>query len=133
MSDHSRVLAGTLLLSLVTVELGGLYVLGIVRGRFPATRFQERFSRAGHAHAGVLLVLSLVNLQYVELTELEGWWGWLARAGIPIAALLMPAGFFLASAGAERTRPNRFIVLLPLGGTVLAAGLLTTGIGLLAA
>ncbi|CAI9403008.1 hypothetical protein [Nocardioides sp. T2.26MG-1] len=133
MSDHSRVLAGVLLLSLVTVELGGLYVFSILSRRVPATPFQERFARAGHAHAGVLLILSLVNLLYVELIDLGGPWVWLARAGIPSAALLMPAGFFLAAAGAGRTRPNGFVVLLPVGGVVLAVGLLTTGVGLLTA
>jgi translation initiation factor IF-2 len=60
LSDESRILAGILLLSLVTVETGGLYMLKIVRGAADVTPFQEKFARAGHAHAGVLLVLALL-------------------------------------------------------------------------
>ena len=32
--------------------------------------------------------------------------GWVARHRIPIAAILMPAGFFFSSMGAGRTEPN---------------------------
>ena len=59
LSDESRILAGILLLSQVTVETGGLYLLAIVRGAAEVTPFQEKFARAGHAHAGILLVLVL--------------------------------------------------------------------------
>ena len=56
MSDESRVLAGILLLALVTVETGGLYMVKLVRGKADgAHRSSSAFARAGHAHAGVLL------------------------------------------------------------------------------
>ena len=133
MSDESRILAGILLLSLVTVESGGAYLLAIARGKAPATPFQERFARAGHAHAGVLLVLGLVCQLLADSTAQSGLFDWLSRSGVPIAALLMPGGFFFASMGRDRTEPNRFIVLIPAGAVVLAAGLLSLGIGLLTA
>jgi hypothetical protein len=57
MSDETRILAGILLLSLVTVETGGLYLLKLWRSSEGVTQFQVGFARAGHAHAGVLLVL----------------------------------------------------------------------------
>lgn len=133
MSDETRILAGILLLALVTVESGGVYMLQIARGREQVTGFQEKFARAGHAHAGVLLVLSLVILLYVDTAGLEGFWSWLARSGVPIAALLMPGGFFFASMGAGRTTPNRFLVIIPLGAISLAAGLVAAGVGLLTA
>ena len=40
----------------------------------------------------VLLILALVALRYVDETPLRGPWLWLARHGIPSAAILMPAG-----------------------------------------
>jgi hypothetical protein len=67
------------------------------------------FARAGHAHAGVLLILSLTALRYAETADLAGFWGWLSRIGVPIAALLMPSGFFFSSMGAGRERPNALI------------------------
>lgn len=133
MSDESRVLAGILLLALVTVETGGLYLVRLVRGTADATPFQIAFARAGHAHAGVLLVLALVCQLLVDAADLSGLWDRLARQGVPAAALLMPAGFFFSSMGAGRTTPNRLIVLVVLGAAVLALGLATLGAGLLLA
>jgi hypothetical protein len=133
MSDESRILAGILFLSLVTVETGGLYMVKLWKDAAGATPFQIGFARAGHAHAGVLLVLGLLCQLYVDEADLSGFFGWLARSGVPVAAILMPAGFFAASAGKGLTRPNRFIVLVYAGALVLAAGLTSLGVGLLLA
>jgi hypothetical protein len=133
MSDESRVLAGILFLSLVTVETGGLYLVKLWKDAAGATPFQIGFARAGHAHAGVLLVLGLLTQLYVDQADLGGALGWLARAGVPAAAILMPAGFFAASAGRGLTRPNRLIALVYAGALVLAVALTTLGIGLLVA
>lgn len=131
LSNASRDTAGILLLALVTVESGGLYLLQIQRGRVPLTSFQQAFARAGHAHAGVLLVLSLVCQVLVDATELTGAAEALARGGVPLAAILMPAGFFFSSMGREVTRPSRLVVLIYAGAVSLAAGLIALGIGLL--
>ena len=104
MSEETRVLAGVLLLALVTVETGGLYLLQLWRSRGDVTDFQMGFARAGHAHAGVLLVLSLTVLLYADTAGLSGIWNWLARTGVPVAAILMPAGFFFSSMGQGRTQ-----------------------------
>jgi hypothetical protein len=133
MSDETRVLAGILLLALVTVETGGLYKVKLWRSREGVTDFQIGFARAGHAHAGVLLVLSLTALLYADAAGLSGVWDWLARSGVPIAAILMPAGFFAASMGSGRTQPNKLIGLVFGGAVVLALGLASLGIGLLTA
>lgn len=133
LSDESRRLAGILFLALVTVETGGLYMLRIVRGRQDVTAFQEKFARAGHAHAGVLLVLALVCQPFVDATDLAGFWAWLARSGVAVAALLMPAGFFFSSMGRGRTEPSRLIALVLAGAVLLALSLTTLGVGLLVA
>lgn len=133
MSDESRILAGILLLSLVSVETGGLYLVKLWKDAAGATPFQIGFARAGHAHAAVLLVLGLLGLLYVDIAGLEGAWAWIARTGVPIAAILMPAGFFAASAGRGRIQPNGFIALVFAGAAVMALGLSTLGIGLLTA
>ena len=115
LSDTSRQLAGILFLALVTVETGGLYMLKVVRDRQNLTLFQEKFARAGHAHAGVLLVLALVCQPFVDATNLSGPWEWVARSGVAASALLMPAGFFFSSMGRGRTEPNRLIALVLAG------------------
>ena len=131
LSDEARLTAGILLLTIVAVESGGLYMLAIVRRQVAATGFQIAFSRAGHAHAGVLVVFSLVCQLYADAIGLGQPWASIARSGVPVAAILMPAGFFFASAGAGRTEPNRFIWLVYAGATSLAIGAVTLGIGVL--
>ncbi|HEX6077917.1 MAG TPA: hypothetical protein VFZ32_21990 [Micromonosporaceae bacterium] len=131
LSRVSRILAGILLLSLVTVETGGLYMVRLVGYGADATDFQLGFARAGHAHAGVLLILSLVGLVYADAARLTGISGILGRFCVPVAALLMPAGFFFSSIREGATAPNGLIVLVWIGGLSLAVGLITLGIGML--
>jgi hypothetical protein len=133
LSTDARTTAGILLLTIVFVEYGGTYLLRIVRGRSPATEFQRSFARAGHAHAGVLVSLALVCQVLADSTDLTGALAAVARSGVPLAAILMPAGFFFSSMGRDATRPNRFIVLLWVGAASLAAGVVTLGMGLLSA
>jgi hypothetical protein len=133
LSESARTTAGILLLTLVAVESGGLYLLQIVGGRVPRTPFQLAFARAGHAHAGVLVTLSLIVQILADATALTQPVATIARSGIPLAAILMPAGFFLSSAGAGRTSPNRLIALVYAGAASLAAGAVALGAGLLLA
>ncbi len=133
LSEATRITAALLLIGLVTVETGGGYLLRVVRGAAPATAFQLSFARAGHAHAGVLLILSLVALLYADAADLGGVLGFGARSGIPAAALLMSGGFFFSSMGQDVTRPNRFIVLVYAGAACLAVGLAALAVGFLLA
>lgn len=131
LSSEGRLTAGVLLLSIVAVESGGFYMLSIVRRQTPATGFQISFARAGHAHAGVLVVFGLVCQLYADSIGLGQPLATIARSGVPLAAILMPAGFFLSSGGAGRTEPNRFIWLVYAGAVSLALGVVTLGIGVL--
>lgn len=133
LSDSSRSIAGIVLLTIIAIEFGGTFMLGIVRGKVPMTDFQKSFARAGHAHAGMLVTLGLVCLILADATGLTGFTGWLARAGVPFAAIFMSAGFFLSSIGKDVHRPNKLIALLWIGAASLAAGVVTLGIGLLTA
>jgi hypothetical protein len=132
MSADTLILIGTLLLALVTVESGGYFLTRVVRGQVPANDLQRGFFRAGHAHAAVLLVLSVAILGVIDHAPYEGALAWFARTAVPFAAILMPAGFFLSVIGRDPAKPNRFIVLLWLGAALLTAGLITAGVGLIA-
>ncbi len=131
LSDAATRLAGILLIAFVTVESGGMYLLKIVGGRVPLTGFQVSFARAGHAHAGVLVLLALVCQVFADAAAQSGVLGWLSRSGVAVAAILMPAGFFFSSMGAGRDRPNGLIALVYAGGLLLAAGVLSLGLALL--
>lgn len=133
LSEPSRFTAAVLILSIVVIETGGLYLLAMHRGQVRRTPFQMAFARAGHAHAGVLVTLSLVVQLFADVTALAEPWSSLARSGIPAAAILMPLGFFAASSGAGRTAPNGLVAIVYLGAVFLALGALTLGIGLIVA
>ena len=130
---HTATLIGILLLALVSVESGGYFLTRVVRRRVQANALQTGFFRAGHAHAAVLLVLSIAILSVIDFAQLEGLWSFAARTLVPVAAILMPAGFFLSVLGSDPQRPNRLIWLLWVGTASLTAGLLAAGIGMLTA
>jgi len=134
MRPESRRLAGILLVLVPAVAFGGASLLSMILGQAPGyldNPVRQDLWRAGHAHAGVMLILALVLLRYVDETNLSGAWMWVARHGVPIAAILMPAGFFLSVLSPEATEPNALIYLVFVGGIFLAGGVLATGIGLL--
>jgi hypothetical protein len=133
LSDASRIVAGVMLISVVTIEVGGWFMTKIVRGQVPMTDFQKAFARAGHAHAGVLVTLGLVCQLFADATTQTGLFGWASRLGVPLAAILMSAGFFASSAGKDVTRPNKAIAVLWLGALSLGVGVVSLGVGLLAA
>jgi hypothetical protein len=131
LSESSTSTAGILLITVVGIAFGGTFMLRVVGGGVPVTDFQKSFFRAGHAHAGVLVILGLVGTVLVDATDLDGVLQVVARDGVPLAAILMSAGFFLSAVGRDRTAPNRLILLVWLGALSLTAGVLTLGIGLL--
>jgi uncharacterized membrane protein len=136
MSKESRMFAGILLVVLPSVMYGGLTLLGLLTGNAPGysdNPLRQNLWRAGHAHAGVYLVLSLVMLRYVDEAALSPFWKWLTRAGAPIAAILIPAAFFLSVVSPTATQPNGLMNLAYVGALFLAGAVLTLGIGLIRA
>jgi hypothetical protein len=54
-----------------------------------------------------------------------------ARSSVPLAAILLPAAFFLSVVSPKVTAANQLIYLAYVGAVVLAGGLIVLGIGLL--
>ena len=136
MSRESRVMAGVILLTIPTVMFGGATLLGQIVQRAPGyldNPLRQSFWRAGHAHAGVYLLLSLVMLRYVDEAVLPPLWKWIARTGAPIAAILIPAAFFLSVVSPTAREPNGLMNLAYIGAAFLAAAVLSLGVGLIRA
>ncbi|CAN5661909.1 hypothetical protein BH18ACT11_BH18ACT11_12760 [soil metagenome] len=133
MSHESRLTAGVLLILLPAVVYGGTSILSLLIGDpgYAENQLRQDLWRAGHAHAGVLLILSLVTLRYVDEANLPGWLKSVARHSIPAAAVLLPAAFFLSVLSPEATEPNALIYLAFVGAVSLAFGVLILGIGLI--
>src|SRR5215468_2336887 len=92
---------------------------------------RQNFFRAGHAHAGVFVILALVCQILADSANLSMGWMWLARVGVPLAAILIPLGFFLSMTSPTASEPNVLVSLIYVGAVSLAASVLTLGIGLL--
>jgi hypothetical protein len=132
MTYASRLLAGILLIVLPTVMIGGVSILSLIIGdlTYMENPLRQDLWRAGHAHAGVWLILALVALRYVDEANLSNVMKWLVRGSIPIAAILVPAAFFLSVLSPYATAPNALIYLAYIGAVLLAVGVLVLGIGL---
>jgi uncharacterized membrane protein len=136
MSRESRMTAGILLTVFPTVMYGGLSLLSFLTRNAPGYNdnpLRHDLWRAGHAHAGVYLVLSLILLRYVDEAVLSPGWKWLARSGAPIAVILIPAAFFLSVASPSATQPNGLINVANIGALFLAGAVLSVGVGLIRA
>jgi uncharacterized membrane protein len=135
MSRESRRWAGILLVILPTVMLGGVSILRLLIGdpAYMENPLRQDLWRAGHAHAGVLLILSLVALRYVDEARLSERLKGVVRAFLPTAAILMPAAFFLSVLRPAARQPNGFIYLAYVGASLLAVGVVVLGVGLLRA
>ena len=133
MNPPSRLVAGIVLIIVPTVEIGGASILSLLIAdpSYGQNDLRQDLWRAGHAHAGVWLVLSLVALRYVDEASLSEGMRWLVRLAFPAAAILMPLAFFLSVLSPEATEPNALINLAFVAGVVLAVGLLVLGVGLI--
>jgi hypothetical protein len=130
-SDATRATAGVLLVTIVAVESGGLFLLRVVGRRVPATSFQAAFFRAGHAHAGVITLLSLIGQMLVDAAALSPALQWLARLGIPLSGIMLSAGFFTSMLPPTATTPGPAVALIYVGAALLVLSVVTLGVGLL--
>jgi len=135
MNRDARLMSGILLITVPTIQYGGYFLLRLFSGQMPGMKpspLQASFFRAGHAHAGVLVILSLICQIFVEHAALRPGFTWLVRIGVPLAAILIPMGFFLSVAFTP-DRPNEWIRSLYVGALVLALSVIVLGVGLIRA
>jgi uncharacterized protein (DUF2141 family) len=126
-------MAGLTLLTVPTIVYGGLTVLAVVTrnvhglppaGGLELTALQQSLFRAGHAHAGALVILSLVLQVLLDATSLKEATRWVARVTAPVAAVLLSGGFFGIA-----FHPG-FGALLWLGAACLVVTVVVTSVGL---
>lgn len=118
------------LLTVPFIAFGGTFLLRVVQGGFPASGLQKSFFRAGHAHAGVLVILGILLRVIVDLAGVTGVAATLSTE-VLWAAILMPAGFFLSVLARGAERPNGLVALIWLGAVSLVVGVASGAVGLL--
>ena len=119
------------LLSLVSVEYGGWALLGFLTGRGNLGDFREKFFRAGHAHAGVLLVLSLVYFLYLDRTVYSNRVQWIAGLLLLLGIIAQSGGFFIHLGLGQPDRSSLGTVVTRTGALLLAVALVMLAIGLI--
>jgi len=133
MTSLTKLFCGIILLTVPTIQYGGFFLLTILSGKanLPLTNFQKSMFRAGHAHAGVLVILALLAQILTDYAAFSKPLELTIRMGFTLAAILIAGGFFAASAGSNITKPTPLISILYIGIFILAASLITLGIALI--
>ena len=133
MSRDAKLMAGITILVVPTIMYGGWTLLGILTqgtvgpasAGLKLTDTQWALWRAGHAHAGVWTVFSILLQVLLDSTRLSAALVWLARVCAPVSAVALSGGFFGLAFSPS------FRLLLYLGICTLLIALLTTAVGLL--
>jgi hypothetical protein len=129
--EATTILPIVAVLSLVTVEYGGWALLSFISGREGLADWQTGFFRAGHAHAGVLLLLSLVYLLYLPRADFSNATEWVAGSVLLAGVLAQPGGFFLHLGVGRPDRPSPGTKLTRAGAILIGAALVTLAVGLI--
>ena len=129
--EPTRILPIAAVLSLVAVEYGGWALLTFISGREGLADWQKGFFRAGHAHAGVLLVLSLVYVLYLPRADFSDGLEWVTGGVLLTGVLAQSGGFFLHLGVGEEGKPSAGTKLTRGGAALIAAALVTLAVGLI--
>lgn len=134
MTREARILSGIILITVPTIQYGGYFLLTSLMDKssgYMDNPLRQNFFRAGHAHAGVIVILSLVCQLLADAALLPPSLLWIARIAVPLAAILIPAGFFFSMLSPTATQPSSAVALIYAGAVALATGVLLLGVGLI--
>lgn len=134
MTKETRLFSGIIILTVPTIAYGGYFLLSVLSGQqdhLELTEFQKSMFRAGHAHAGVLVMFSLIAQVFIDELSYNNILKWVTRVSIPTSAILISGGFFASAMGDHINEPNNMIYILFIGVFVLVLGLVLLGIGLI--
>lgn len=134
MTAEARLMSGIILITVPTIQYGGYFLLTSLMNRssgYMDNALRQNFFRAGHAHAGVIVLLSLICQVLADATVLPSALVWFVRIGVPLSAILISAGFFVSMPTPTAAQPNGAVALIYIGAIILAIGVLSLGIGLL--
>jgi Ni,Fe-hydrogenase I cytochrome b subunit len=134
MTREARLMSGIILITVPTIQYGGYFLLTSLMNKgsgYMDNPLRQNFFRAGHAHAGVIVILSLICQVLADAATLPTPLLWFVRIGVPLAAILISAGFFFSVLPPAATQANGAVSLVYAGAVILAVGVVALGIGLL--
>lgn len=142
MTIEAKKVSGLILITVPGIVWGGYFMLAILSGwtqqahltgSQPITTFQKEMFRAGHAHAGVLVIFAILAQLLIDSIQGSRWLIWGLRLAFPVAAVCISFGFFTAAFGPAITSPTPFIYLIYMGAIVMAISVVVLGLSLLRA
>ena len=134
MTREARMMSGIILITVPTIQYGGYFLLTSLMTKgsgYMDNPLRQNFFRAGHAHAGVIVILSLVCQMLADSAVLPSSLLWAVRIGVPLAAILISSGFFFSMLPPTATEASGAVSLIYAGAVILAFSVVTLGIGLL--
>jgi hypothetical protein len=134
MTREARMMCGIILITVPTIQYGGYFLLTSLMDKgsgYMDNPLRQNFFRAGHAHAGVIVILSLVCQMLADAAVLPIPMLWFVRIGVPLSAILISAGFFFSVLPPTATQASGTVSLIYAGALILAVGVVTLGVGLL--
>jgi hypothetical protein len=136
MTREARIMCGIILITVPTIQYGGYFLLTSLMDKssgYMENPLRQNFFRAGHAHAGVIVILSLICEVLADASVLPTPMLWFVRIGVPLAAILISSGFFFSVLSPTATQASGAVALIYAGAVVLALAVVTLGVGLLRA
>lgn len=133
-SRAARFMSGLTIILVPTIAYGGYFLLTQLstnEGSYMENELRRSFYRAGHAHAGVLVLLSLIGQVLADATRLPMVLQWSVRIGLFTAPMLISGGFFGAAPTTPTASPTPLIALIYVGIAILVTSLLILGVGLI--
>jgi hypothetical protein len=134
MTRDARMMSGIILITVPTIQYGGYFLLTSLMNKssgYIDNPLRQNFFRAGHAHAGVIVILSLICQILADAAALPTALLWAVRIGVPLAAILISSGFFFSVLTPTATEVGGAVSLIYVGAAVLAFAVVTLGLGLL--
>jgi len=134
MTREARLMSGIILITVPTIQYGGYFLLTSLMNKsscYMENPLRQNFFRAGHAHAGVIVILSLVCQILADAAVLPTPLLWFVRIGVPLAAILISAGFFFSVLPPTATQASGAVSLIYIGAVILAFSVVSLGVGLL--
>jgi len=119
------------LILLPTVMFGGFSLLQLLTSE-RLNEFQRTYFRAGHAHAGVLLVLTLVVLEIVARSDLGTGQQWVVGVLLLVGVLAQSGGMFIHMAIGQPGRWSAGNSVTVGGAVLLAVALIWVAVGVIA-
>jgi hypothetical protein len=133
MTREATLMSGIILITVPGIQYGGHFLLTSLMdrsSRYMDNPLRQNFFRAGHAHAGVIMILSLICQILADAAMLPEWLLWFVRIGVPAGSILMGPGFFLSMLSPDALKPNRLVRIIYVGAVTLALSVVILGIGL---